>query len=201
MSHHFLLTFLEKNIYIGRKIEILDINCPFITSPFHHETLYFFPFLLRCCFSFCLVWFLLCLWKAVIIGTKQKLPFSTKPLHHSALQMQLNVIFCLPAPHLLLVHGQIYFDWIKCTQRGAPWDTATGPALITSAQDRNSFHRKSIPHQITYLFVTIFLAEELMSWQMPAGLTIKDLSLVIISAIGYEGEEILSFIFNDNSIL
>lgn len=36
---------------------------------------------------------------------------------------------------------------------------------------------------------------------MPAGLTIKDLSLVITSAIGYEDEEILSFIFNDNSIL
>lgn len=35
-----------------------------------------------------------------------------------------------------------------------------------------------------------------MSWQMPGGLTIKDLSLVIISAIGYEDEETLSFIFN-----
>lgn len=75
------------------------------------------------------------------------------------------------------------------------------PSFNYLAQDRNSFHRKSIPHQITYLFVTIFLEKELMSWQMPAGLTIKDLSLVIISAIGYEDEEILSFIFNDNSIL
>lgn len=35
-----------------------------------------------------------------------------------------------------------------------------------------------------------------MSWQMPGGLTIKDLSLAIISAIGYEDEETLSFIFN-----
>lgn len=78
------------------------------------------------------------------------------------------------------------------------WDR---PSFNYLALDRNSLHRKSIAHQITYLFVTIFLAQELMSWQMPAGLTIKDPSLVIISAIGYEGEEILSFIFNDNSIL
>lgn len=36
---------------------------------------------------------------------------------------------------------------------------------------------------------------------MPGGITIKDLSLVIISAIGDEDEEIPSFIFNANSIL
>lgn len=36
---------------------------------------------------------------------------------------------------------------------------------------------------------------------MPAGITIKDPSLVIVSAIGDEDEETLSFIFNVNSIL
>lgn len=35
---------------------------------------------------------------------------------------------------------------------------------------------------------------------MPGGVTIEDLSLVIISAIGGENEEALSFIFNVNSI-
>lgn len=40
-----------------------------------------------------------------------------------------------------------------------------------------------------------------MSWQMPGGVTIKDLSLVIILAIGDEDEETPSFIFNVSSIL
>lgn len=40
-----------------------------------------------------------------------------------------------------------------------------------------------------------------MSWQMPGGINIKDPSLVIISAIGDEDKETLSFIFNVNSIL
>lgn len=40
-----------------------------------------------------------------------------------------------------------------------------------------------------------------MSWQVPAGVTIKDPSLVIISALEDEDEGTLSFIFNVDSIL
>ena len=57
----------------------------------------------------------------------------------------------------------------------------------------------TLPNQ---LFISDNISQkELMSWQVPGGVTIKDLSLVIISAIGYENEESLSFIFNVNSIL
>lgn len=40
-----------------------------------------------------------------------------------------------------------------------------------------------------------------MSYEVPEGITIKDLSLVIISAIGDEDEETQSFIFNVDCVL
>lgn len=79
-----------------------------------------------------------------------------------------------------------------------PWDKAS---FNYPAQYRNSFQNKSIAHQAHLFICDNISRKEIMSWQMPGGITIKDLSLVIISAIGDEDEETPSFIFNANSIL